>query len=811
MLSSPTHASSFLASPVLHQPGKLKFSDAVTVDSPSDSSDFSGFTPGNSTSISNCTGSCPGSRSDLLGAATKQRGSVFGSGPVRGLGGRRASTNGSKRGSNSSAGGGKHRRRAGRYRKGKMLGAGATGTVYQGIDQLTGQFVAIKEVKTEGYDELRREFDLLQRLKHNNIVRYFEFEVNNKRLTMYMELVDGGSLASMVAEYGKLSEPVLQHYVRQITSGLGYLHANKVIHRDIKPGNLLVTTNGTVKLADFGTSKTLSVDDPRRASRDFVGTAIYASPEAIRGDSTFASDIWSMGVTIVELATGADPWDGVLKAESPLEFILKLPKEDLKPATPADLSENCRVFIEQCLKRDPLERPECDKLIHHDFLTHEVVSNILEGGMEPLRLLRSESDLATKTGLGLRALRDQPQLPSIEVSDEEEDQMEMAEHIEMQGLYIAAHCCNDDQANIVFENIQDRSTTECSISRSRPFTPSVSPYSARGLHGACSFTRRLSVGEYGEVTGTPDGLISLKLPAADSEDGIDGIPTAEVEDSSFKFDVFFDEKTSPHGLFERIGDPIIDNMLNGKFGKKISLTCSSMMYAGECCMSIGKLTHDISIRDDEGQGFTPIFIKQIFRRCGAQYDIYVSSISAKRDKNAVFDNIHRRVVEDEDVIWKWATLGPVLRKKASSVNETFEMMDLAQLAFSGVMAPQMFVIELADKQNQGGPLKPRSTLYLSLFYGRQWIYWLNGVTHSIQKYFAYGDQPDDDAIGNNSLSAFDEEARLYRHPLLVLTEEVFRDEHSMNYVLHNFHTKVDNMDDIVDSLTALSNAARRKK
>eukprot|EP01064_Diplonema_japonicum_P005435 TRINITY_DN1363_c7_g1_i1.p1 TRINITY_DN1363_c7_g1~~TRINITY_DN1363_c7_g1_i1.p1 ORF type:complete len:786 (+),score=65.66 TRINITY_DN1363_c7_g1_i1:23-2359(+) len=778
MLTSPTHVSSFLTSASLHQarPHPLPLSE-ITIDSPSESSDFSSF------NIPSANDSMSTARSAEQSLGRTRGISVFGNGSsVKSQSGRRPSTH-RRANSLSMLSCGRHRRRVGRYRKGKELGSGATGTVYQGIDQLTGVLVAIKEVKQELDKNIQREFELLQKLLHPNIVRYFDYESHpNHTSTIYMELVDGGSLASLVHEYGKLSEPVLKQYMKQVTDGLGYLHSRDVIHRDIKPGNLLVTTNGVVKLADFGTSKklsTVSEETVRRVSKDFVGTPIYASPEAIRGDYCFASDIWSMGVTFVELATGDNPWDGVIKVSSHLEFILKLPTQNIRPRIPRFLTEDAQDFISLCLERMPEARPSCAELLEHRFLTNFEC--------DPFDSQQSEA-VCKKDVLAFSM--NSVQTISMEGSTntaEPPDLLPQSSCSEIRGLFIAAHCCNDDQANIVFERIQDRSSNiESSLTLSRPFTPCL--YSPVGS----SFNKAV---EYAGVDGTPDGLITLHIPE-------------ESRDSSFKFDVFFGQETSPFQLYQRIGEPILDNMLNGRHGKKISLTCSAMMYAGESCMTIGKMTKDIDIFSREGQGFTPIIMTELFKKCSHTHDIYVSSISAKRDKNAVFDNIHKVAIDDRDVIWGWGTLGPVIRRKTTSVEEAFVLMDLAQLAFAGVMAPQMYVIEIREKTASGGaPMQ--STLFLNLYYGRQWIYWLNGITHVIKKYFAYGEACNDDALDN---SATLDENRMYRHPLLVLTEEVYRDENSMNYILHNFHTKVqDNIvDDVTSSLDALSTAARKR-
>ena len=286
------------------------------------------------------------------------------------------------------------RRNNGRYRKGRKLGEGSCGIVYAGIDQLSGAFIAIKEIKARSersaVEELKREFNTLLPLRHPNIVRYYDYELTFNRLTLYMELVEGGSLLALMQQFKQLSEGVLKSYFRQVVAGLVYLHAHGVVHRDLKPANMLVASRtSTVKLADFGSAA--KVGDHGGGNTGFAGTVLYAAPEALRGTTQHAStcphpplthttgkfiaksDIWSIGVSMCELLRGSDPWVDVLVYESELELMLKIgTRDDAIPAVPKQISAEFRTFIVSCLQRDPTERPDAEQLSEHSFLTKTV-------------------------------------------------------------------------------------------------------------------------------------------------------------------------------------------------------------------------------------------------------------------------------------------------------------------------------------------------------------------------------------------------------------------------------------------------------
>jgi serine/threonine protein kinase len=148
---------------------------------------------------------------------------------------------------------------------------------------------------------------LLSQLEHKNIVRYVGHSFRDSNINIFLELMAGGSISSLLKKYGSFNERLIQIYTNQILQGLEYLHINNIVHRDIKGGNVLVDKNGTCKLADFGNSKRLysELEDDNQIK----GTAHWMAPEVIKQNKYGRySDIWSLGCTIIEMATGSPPW-----------------------------------------------------------------------------------------------------------------------------------------------------------------------------------------------------------------------------------------------------------------------------------------------------------------------------------------------------------------------------------------------------------------------------------------------------------------------------------------------------------------------
>ncbi|KAK6939977.1 Protein kinase domain [Dillenia turbinata] len=214
-----------------------------------------------------------------------------------------------------------------KWKRGKLIGRGSFGHVYAGFNCETGEMCAIKEVRVISDDpsskqclkQLNQEISLLSRLSHQNIVQYYGGELVGDRLSVYLEYVSGGSIYKLLQEYGPFKEPVIQSYTRQIVSGLAYLHGKNTAHRDVKGANILVDSNGEIKLADFGMAKYMTAN---ASAVSFNGSPYWMAPEVVMntGGYNLAVDIWSLGCTIIEMATSKPPWSH----ETHLHVLLQL-------------------------------------------------------------------------------------------------------------------------------------------------------------------------------------------------------------------------------------------------------------------------------------------------------------------------------------------------------------------------------------------------------------------------------------------------------------------------------------------------------
>ncbi|KAL0231485.1 hypothetical protein GEMRC1_010889 [Eukaryota sp. GEM-RC1] len=200
------------------------------------------------------------------------------------------------------------------WQKGELLGRGAFGSVYLGLDSETGMLMAVKEFpindKSVGeLDEIQQEINLMRGLDHENIVRYFGSRKENEFLHVFMEFVPGGSIAAILKKFPCLSLDVVKHYTRQILEGVHYLHTNSIIHRDLKGANLLIDSNGVVKVADFGASRKLQgFHTAMNECRSLKGTPFWMAPEVVvQAAYGRQADIWSIACCVIEMATGIPP------------------------------------------------------------------------------------------------------------------------------------------------------------------------------------------------------------------------------------------------------------------------------------------------------------------------------------------------------------------------------------------------------------------------------------------------------------------------------------------------------------------------
>ncbi|CAG9465505.1 unnamed protein product [Pedinophyceae sp. YPF-701] len=270
-----------------------------------------------------------------------------------------------------------------KWQRGELLGSGAFGQVYLGMNMETGELMAVKHLPVGGsagrpgdrdevdrhVKELEEEVGILRALRHPNIVRYLGTERNNKNLSIFLEFVPGGSIASLLARFGPFQESVVRVYTRQILLGLEYLHQHRHMHRDIKGANILVDNAGTIKLADFGASRKIeSLVTMGDGYRSIKGTPYWMAPEVIKQEGHGrAADIWSVGCTVIEMASARPPWSDHAWGNQ-MAAMFHIANCNRPPTAPAHLSEEAKDFLALCFERRPKMRPNATRLLRHPFV-----------------------------------------------------------------------------------------------------------------------------------------------------------------------------------------------------------------------------------------------------------------------------------------------------------------------------------------------------------------------------------------------------------------------------------------------------------
>ncbi|TPP55116.1 Protein kinase domain family protein [Leishmania donovani] len=298
------------------------------------------------------------------------------------------------------------------WRRMSVLGKGSFGTVYEGITQ-DGKMLAVKVQElslddgedAEAVKAVKAEINLMRSLKHKNIVTYYGCQTRvlptgNQQMEVFLELCHGGSLASLRRKFVKAKESfsisLVRSYTRQVLEGLAYLHAQNVVHRDIKSDNVLISAMGEAKLADFGCSKRLgpatlqgmpgtlppgaapaaAAPSPQEAAvaraamhQTVVGSPFFMAPEALREDGSYtgAADIWSVGCLVLELL-GREPWD--ITGKNIFQIMFRISKEK---GMPTGVPKKCPAilldFFERCFQRDTKRRATAVELLEHEWLT----------------------------------------------------------------------------------------------------------------------------------------------------------------------------------------------------------------------------------------------------------------------------------------------------------------------------------------------------------------------------------------------------------------------------------------------------------
>uniref|UniRef100_A0A8C2QAE6 non-specific serine/threonine protein kinase n=1 Tax=Cyprinus carpio TaxID=7962 RepID=A0A8C2QAE6_CYPCA len=261
----------------------------------------------------------------------------------------------------------------------EVVGNGTYGQVYKGRHVKTGQLAAIKvmDVTEDEEEEIKLEINMLKKYSHHrNIATYYGAFIkksppgHDDQLWLVMEFCGAGSITDLVknTKGNTLKEDWIAYISREILRGLAHLHAHHVIHRDIKGQNVLLTENAEVKLVDFGVSAQLDRTVGRRNT--FIGTPYWMAPEVIACDENpdatydYRSDLWSCGITAIEMAEGAPP----LCDMHPMRALFLIPRNPPPRLKSKKWSKKFFSFIEGCLVKNYTQRPPTDQLLKHPFI-----------------------------------------------------------------------------------------------------------------------------------------------------------------------------------------------------------------------------------------------------------------------------------------------------------------------------------------------------------------------------------------------------------------------------------------------------------
>lgn len=279
---------------------------------------------------------------------------------------------------------------AGRYELFDRIGEGGMSVVYKAKDKLLNRFVAIKILKPEFIndhkfiDSFRRESQNAASMSHPNIVNIYDVGREGNIHYIVMELIEGRALSDYIKEQGPMPYPKVIAISKQIASALAFAHKSHIIHRDVKPHNVMITPNGTAKITDFGIAKAVNAATIVDNTDGIVGSVHYFSPEQARGGYVDEkSDIYSLGIVMYEMLTGEVPFDG----DNPVNIALKHINEEITP--PSKLVQGVPPALEhiimKCTDKYPVNRyASADELIQAlnniEFVSNIVDPDVFAGG-----------------------------------------------------------------------------------------------------------------------------------------------------------------------------------------------------------------------------------------------------------------------------------------------------------------------------------------------------------------------------------------------------------------------------------------------
>ncbi|KAG5141875.1 hypothetical protein JHK82_017570 [Glycine max] len=261
----------------------------------------------------------------------------------------------------------------GDYIVGPRIGSGSFAVVWRARNRSSGLEYAVKEIDKRHLspkvrENLLKEISILSTIHHPNIIRLFEAIQTNDRIYLVLEYCAGGDLAAYIHRHGKVSEPVAHHFMRQLAAGLQVLQEKNLIHRDLKPQNLLLATTAAtpvMKIGDFGFARSLT---PQGLADTLCGSPYYMAPEIIENQKYDAkADLWSVGAILYQLVIGRPPFDGNSQLQL-FQNILASTELHFPPDAIKVLHSDCLDLCRNLLRRNPDERLTFKAFFNHNFL-----------------------------------------------------------------------------------------------------------------------------------------------------------------------------------------------------------------------------------------------------------------------------------------------------------------------------------------------------------------------------------------------------------------------------------------------------------